>query len=449
MSAAKLIDSRVHIVPGKLRVTEYFFEVPLDYSQPDGETLRLFGRGVRRHVVPHKDQDKLEPLPWLVYLQGGPGFGCQPPQSTSFVPFLLDKGYEVLLLDQRGTGMSTTITAATLRRRGDAQKQAEYLRHFRADNIVRDCEAVRRLLTADHPEDLKKWTVLGQSYGGFCIGTYLSFHPEGLKEVFITGGVPPVSKSADLVYEKTYAKVKERNQAYYQKFPEDADRIKRIYHYLQENKPRLPSGYLTPARFQQLGIAFGQHGGLDTVHDIVLRATIDLDMFGFLTRPTLLLIDGQGAFDRAVIYAVLHESIYCERRASNWSAEKLRSKAGPEFEINLKQSQIYFTGEMIYKDMFESYDELKDLREVADILASYEDWPILYDSKQLARNEVPAYAAIYVDDMYVDFSIASETARAIRNFKPFITNAMYHGALSDKTEDILRQLFSLKEDTID
>lgn len=99
--------------------------------------------------------------------------------------------------------------------------------------------------------------------------------------------------------------------------------------------------------------------------------------------------------------------------------------------------------------MFESYDELKDLREVADILASYEDWPILYDSKQLARNEVPAYAAIYVDDMYVDFSIASETARAIRNFKPFITNAMYHGALSDKTEDILRQLFSLKEDTID
>lgn len=45
----------------------------------------------------------------------------------------------------------------------------------------------------------------------------------------------------------------------------------------------------------------------------MLRATNDLDMFGFLTRPTLLLIDGQGAFDKAVIYAILHESIYCER----------------------------------------------------------------------------------------------------------------------------------------
>ncbi|KAL1976313.1 hypothetical protein VTN31DRAFT_2595 [Thermomyces dupontii] len=449
MSAAKLLDSRVHIVPGKLRVTEYFFEVPLDYTQPHGEALRLFGRGVRRHVVPHKDQGNLEPLPWLVYLQGGPGFGCQLPQSTSFVPFLLDKGYEVLLLDQRGTGMSTTITAATLQRRGDAEKQAEYLRHFRADNIVRDCEAVRKLLTADYPEDLQKWSALGQSYGGFCATTYLSFHPEGLKEVFITGGVPPISTSPDMVYEKTYAKVRERNRAYYQKYPEDAEKIKRIYQYLQENKPRLPSGYLTPARFQQLGIAFGQHGGLDTVHDVVLRATNDLDMFGFLTRPTLLLIDGQGAFDKAVIYAILHESIYCERWASNWSADRLSPKAGPEFQINLKQPQIYFTGEMIYKDMFESYDELADLKDVAGILASYEDWPELYDREQLGRNEVPAYAAIYVDDMYVDFSIAFDTARAIRNLKPFITNSMYHGALSDKTEEVLRQLFSLKEDTID
>lgn len=71
--------------------------------------------------------------------------------------------------------MSTTITAATLQRRGDAEKQAEYLRHFRADNIVRDCEAVRKLLTADYPEDLQKWSALGQSYGGFCATTYLSF----------------------------------------------------------------------------------------------------------------------------------------------------------------------------------------------------------------------------------------------------------------------------------
>ena len=31
--------------------------------------------------------------------------------------------------------------------------------------------------------------MLGQSFGGFCAMTYLSFAPEGLREAFITGGL--------------------------------------------------------------------------------------------------------------------------------------------------------------------------------------------------------------------------------------------------------------------
>lgn len=48
--------------------------------------------------------------------------------------------------------------------------------------------------------------------------------------------------------------------AYYTKYPEDAERVKRIYQYLKENQVTVPSGALTPARFQQLGILFGMHG---------------------------------------------------------------------------------------------------------------------------------------------------------------------------------------------
>lgn len=55
-------------------------------------------------------------------------------------------------------------------------------------------------------------------------------------------------------------KVKERNEAYYAKFPEDAYRIKKIIEYLTETPVSVPSGKLTPARFQQLGILFGFHG---------------------------------------------------------------------------------------------------------------------------------------------------------------------------------------------
>lgn len=58
----------------------------------------------------------------------------------------------------------------------------------------------------------------------------------------------------------------ERNKAYYAKFPEDIERVKQIVKFLQENQVAVPSGTLTPERFQQLGIMFGMHGkGFNTI----------------------------------------------------------------------------------------------------------------------------------------------------------------------------------------
>lgn len=99
--------------------------------------------------------------------------------------------------------------------------------------------------------------------------------------------------------------------------------------------------------------------------------------------------------------------------------------------------------------MFDSYDELSELKEVADILAATDDWPQLYDEAQLAKNEVPVYAAIFVDDMYVDYSYATETAKKIKGAKHVVTNTMYHSALRDRGGEVMHQLFYLKEDTID
>lgn len=66
---------------------------------------------------------------------------------------------------------------------------------------MRDCEAIRKLLLGhkEKPED-QKWTLLGQSFGGFCAITYLSFHSEGIKEVFMTGGLAPLVNDPDAVY---------------------------------------------------------------------------------------------------------------------------------------------------------------------------------------------------------------------------------------------------------
>lgn len=46
--------------------------------------------------------------------------------------------------------------------------------------------------------------------------------------------------------------------------------------------------------------------------DIVFRVSNDLEMFGFLTLPTLSVIDSNGGMDKNIIYAILHESIYCQ-----------------------------------------------------------------------------------------------------------------------------------------
>ena len=90
------------------------------------------------------------------------------------------------------------------------QQQAEHLRLFRADSIVRDAEQIRRELGGE------RWSVLGQSFGGFCVVTYLSFAPEGLAEAFVTGGLPPVGRPTDDVYRATYRRVLERNRVFSQ-----------------------------------------------------------------------------------------------------------------------------------------------------------------------------------------------------------------------------------------
>lgn len=48
------------------------------------------------------------------------------------------------------------------------------------------------------------------------------------------------------------------------------------------------------------------------VIDIVLRTWNDLCTFNFLTQPTLDTIDALGGYHNNVLYAILHEAIYCQ-----------------------------------------------------------------------------------------------------------------------------------------
>jgi len=89
------MQSTTYRQPG-LRMTEHTLSVPLDHARPDGERIDVFARAV---VLAEKvDAEQ----PWLLFLQGGPGFeGPRPtaPESPSWLRRAL-ADYRVLLLDQ-------------------------------------------------------------------------------------------------------------------------------------------------------------------------------------------------------------------------------------------------------------------------------------------------------------------------------------------------------------
>lgn len=425
------MQSETHRIPS-LVVTNHWVDVPLDYSNPATEQITIFAREV---VAPKKEKAD---LPWLVYFQGGPGHPSPRPLNRSGWLNRACQDYRVLLLDQRGTGRSTPITDQTMARFDSPQAQTDYLKQFRADSIVNDAELLRHTLVGEN----ERWSVLGQSYGGFCITHYLSAAPEGLSEAFITGGLPPLVQSVDDIYQATYQCVMAKNEQYYERYPSDVGLVQEIVAYLQSHEVHLSNGdRLSPRRFQQLGLALGMSDGFEHIHYLLEDAFVQVGSSRELSYVFLSHLEKLYDYETNPIFAILHEPIYCQHMASNWSAERVRAEY-PAFEIT-PDSPVYFTGEMIYPWMFDEYQHLQPLKDAAELLAAYEDWPQLYNIDALKANEVPCAAAIYYNDMYVERKLSEETAKVIKGIKVWVTNAYEHNGLRADGEKVLDRLFGM------
>ncbi|PHH83633.1 hypothetical protein CDD82_6079 [Ophiocordyceps australis] len=466
---AKLLSSKSHAVPGQLLVTELFFRVPLDYADASAGTMTLFARCATKREPPpaspldddEQQQAAKKQRPYMVYLEGGPGFGNRLPQDHPLTRTALARGYQLLFLDHRGVGLSTPVCSSLLLQMGDADAQVRYLRLMRQDNTVRDCEAVRRCLTHGWPPAKASWSIFGQSYGGFIALSYLSMHPQGLREVFLTGGLAPIGKTPDQVYEATFRHTMQRNRQYFEKYPQDAQTLRQLASHIQTFPdaalPLPAGGFLTLPRLLTLGIDFGGHGGFDNVHAMLLHLKASLDQFGFLSRAALQPLETSTPFDTNIIYAILHEAIYCDGPGSpsNWAAYRVGKKLGPFSWLNpgydgdTSEHTLYFSGEAIFPFHFETYPELIPLRQAAEKLAAIQDWPKLYDEQRLRTNTVPVYAASYIHDMYVDYAFARDTHNMLGACKVFETNMLYHSALRAKSEKVLQALFSLRDDVLD
>jgi pimeloyl-ACP methyl ester carboxylesterase len=395
---------------------EHRFTVPLDHREPSRGSISLFAREVA-------DPDGAD-RPFLLYLQGGPGQESYRPTAQPLFPGWLARAlpeFRVLFLDDRGTGLSTPVGALP----GLAPaEQAAYLAHFRADSIVADAERIRADLGSP------PWSVLGASFGGFCILTYLSLAPDGLREAFISGGVPAVRTGIDDVYRHTYRRIIERNRRYYARYPEDRARVRDIVAFLDAERVVLPDGgRLTSRRFRQLGWHLGMSDGAETLHYVLERP---LDSAAFAHHVYEALPFGAA---RSPLYSVLHEACHADGFATRWSAARMRP---PEYDDDV----TLLSGEHVFPWMFDDCPALTPLEAAANLLAEHR-WGHLYDPDVLAANEVPVSAAIYAEDPYVEAACSQETAASTRNMRSWITSDFDHNALRAAGPKVLDRLIAL------
>lgn len=401
-------------IPG-LALTDHTLQVPLDHSAADGRTIEVFAREVVA-------VDKLgEDLPWLVFLQGGPGGESPRPLRADGWLGHVTKTHRVLLLDQRGCGRSTPLTARSTEGMSAAEI-ASYLRHFRADSIVADAEMFREQIAGG-----KQWTSLGQSYGGFITLTYLSRAPEGLAGCLVTGGLSGLRASAKDVYAHTFPRIARKNAAYYERYPDDVAVVRRIADHLAAQEVLLPDGSrLSPERFRLIGSIFGMSYGFEHVHWLLETAWDGKPGSSALSDRFREAVMAETSYANGPIYALQEYCYGGPGLPTGWAADR-ELAARPEFAADA--DPLLFTGETMFRWMFDQIPLLQPFAEAADLLAAIDDWPALYDDERLARNTVPVVAAVYFDDMYVDAELSMDTAQRVGNVRAWVTNEYEHDGL--------------------
>ncbi len=415
------MTSTAPVVRHGLARVDHTLEVPVDRSDSQGDRTRVFARevwpaGADRAV-----------LPALLFLQGGPGgVAPRPRVKDGWLGAALDR-YRVVLLDQRGTGRSDPIDVAApwtdaVGRPLDDAGLAARLAHYRADAIVADAEELRRALLG--PDG--RWTLLGQSYGGFVAFTYLSNHPEALVGVAIAGGVPSLDRPALDVYRATYRTLIAKLRAHERRYPGDLARWHTLAaHVAEREERRVDERRATPLQVTYLGNQLGSGTGPDALHELLELALVGEGACTALSTRGRRALEGAQPFGASPIYAALHESIYAQGAATEWAAARAHAEVAAEWPNELPRAHA----EMVLPELFDEVPELRPLAGAAERLARRDDWPALYDPEVLERNRVPIAAVAYADDLYVPLAFAQETAARVPNVRLWVTNEFEHDGL--------------------
>lgn len=402
-------------------------EVPLDHFGDAPGTIEVYAR-----VIGQKDGgDK----PYLLYLQGGPGMEAFRPTKNS--PTWLSealKTHRVVMLDQRGTGLSSPIGWVDGRFVGtggaqDPQAVAQHMGFYRADSIVEDAEAVRRALGA------QTWSILGQSFGGFTSLRYIAAHPESLADARITGGlarVPEAGEDADpaVVYRRTWEIMREKSQRFFAERPAAAEAMQQLHARAVTDGIALPDGTVaTEAHVRSLGLMLGASGGEQKLaflleHDID-SAGLRHDLLGHLPFSA-----------RNPLYAAFHETCWASGVRTDWAALRAR----PE---EVQDDPLWLSGEHVDPEFFRT-GPLAVWDDVAHALAEI-DWPVMWEPEKLRAADVPTAAAVYTHDAFVPREFSHTTAEMLKNCTVWESGDYEHNGLAASDGAVLRRLNEILE----
>lgn len=473
------------------------FERPLNYQNPQGEQIQLSFKLVcgprggangkpSPNITASNLQTKLaedvhvwnrdtgnrvagcgERRPLLVFLCGGPGAGNNPSRIPLLNQRFLEDGYWILYPDYRGTGDSSPVAHRT-----SLEWVERNFKYLRQTDIVRDLESFRQWLLGRDT----KWTLFGQSFGGWIIMSYLSFQPQGLKKCYLTAGIPPIGVPIADHFKDTYGRIKILNKRFYDSNRENKTLVKGIAKDLIElarrgESPKLDipgegyTGIMTPKRFLSLGrTMLGVESYHDEMHRFCEALKTQLTEMLEGTRDALELklvakltwLDGFRFWRRAP-FALLYESIFvsAKNEASDWMAYRI-AQTMPEFSWVAAADEnildgiepdgfIYFSGEMIYPAWYKAYDGLErfldngsnGFRGIAQDIQDYPWHEPLYDVAQLHRNPVPVRAIIFEKDFCISCKLSVKAAAQVNNIDYIIHPTLEHSTINYQADKLL------------
>ena len=243
-------------------------------------------------------------------------------------------------------------------------------------------------------------SILGQILAAFCALHHLSQAPQALREVFITGGIPPLQRAYRRHLPRYLPRVVAKNRLYYQRYPRG--RRPRAPH---RRPPARARSHATRRRaperaaLSQLGLGLGMSDGWETLHYLLEEAFcqcargargVELELPA--PRGAAAELRHQPDLCRAA-RSLLHPGPrQCLVRAPAtgrvpgvWPGRTRPGALSPARWSTLDVRRLR---------------PAAPLKECAELLAHKADWPQLYDAERLGANTVPVAAAVY-DDMYV------------------------------------------------